>query len=102
MRQTGTYYGEERVSGRLAILTIRAHLCGFFEQKSECVNAGNRVDPDSGHLLCCGCSRITVSSGLMVCDICDIEYINKAKRQDKHYETNCPKCVEEYGLEDGI
>lgn len=87
---------------RLAILTIREHLCGFFEQKSDCVDSGSRVDPESGHMVCCGCNRITVASGLMRCDICDKEYINKEKRQDKQYETICPACIKEFGFENDV
>jgi len=83
---------------RLAILTIKEQLCGFFEQKFTCVDVGSRVDPESGHMVCCGCNRITVASGLMECDICSREYINKAKSQDKRYETNCPDCEKRYGV----
>lgn len=87
---------------KLAILTIRDHLCGFFELKTSCVDAGSRVDPVTGHMVCCGCGRITVASGLMQCDICNRDYINKSKRQDKRYETNCPSCIIKFGLDDDV
>jgi hypothetical protein len=88
-------YGTTRK--KLAILTIREHLCGFFELKSVCVNAGTVVDPQTGHTLCLGCSRITFESGLRECDQCDREYINKEQHQDNNFETICPDCVVRYG-----
>jgi hypothetical protein len=38
----------------------------------------------------------------MRCDICDKEYINKEKRQDKQYETICPACIKEFGFENDV
>ena len=85
---------------RLAILTVREHLCGFYQLSVTCVDAGTKVDCDTGHTVCCGCERITVYSGLRECDICGQEYIDKTKFQNPRYETNCPCCVKEYGLDD--
>lgn len=84
--------------GRLAILTVREHLCGYYQDLTSCVAAGDRVDPDTGHTVCCGCDKITVASGLRICDICDKEYIDKSKYQNPIYDTNCPRCVKEYDL----
>lgn len=82
----------------LAILTIREQCCGFFEQKTVCVEAGTVLDKTTGHTVCLGCSRITVESGLRTCDICEREYIDSTKFQDNNYETNCPECVKAYDL----
>jgi hypothetical protein len=84
----------------LAIMTIREHLCGYYQLWTRCVDADTDVDPDSGHEVCSGCGRVTVTSGLRKCDICDREYIDLTKHQDNAYETNCPACVKEYDLDD--
>jgi hypothetical protein len=84
----------------LAIMTIREHLCGFYSLETRCVDAGVRVDPSTGHRVCCGCDRITVSSGLRKCDMCNREYINLDKYQDNRYETYDPECIERYGLDE--
>lgn len=84
--------------GRLAILTIQEHLCGFYQNLVSCVTAGTYVDSDTGHTVCSGCERITVNSGLRQCDICGKEYINKDEFQDPEFETNCIRCVIKYGL----
>lgn len=83
---------------KLAILTIREHTCGFFQMRTECVEAQRKVDPDTGHTVCLACERITVDSGLRACDICDSEYINLNIYEDPDYETNCPKCKVIYDL----
>ncbi len=83
---------------KLAILTLREHLCGFFESSYKCGMSGNRLDTATGHQVCFGCERILIDSGLRICDICDTEYINKLRHQDADYETNCPRCVEAYEL----
>lgn len=100
MGLTVIYASDSSFNGGLAIMTIREHLCGFYETKVECVDAYDRVDSPSGHMVCSGCQRITVASGLRRCDTCDKEFINKSKFQDNNYETNCPRCIVEYGLED--
>lgn len=100
MVQMVIYASDTAFNGGLAILTIREHICGFFEQKVVCVDTGWRVDPDTGHRVCSGCSRITLYSGLRRCDICDKEYIDKTKYQDPVFETNCPRCVERYGIDE--
>lgn len=83
---------------RLAILTLREHLCGFFEDKVDCLEAGIRVDPDTGHHVCLSCDRVTFKSGLRECDICEREYINLNKYENPRYDTNCPDCVVNYGV----
>lgn len=99
MGQNVIYARKESFMGRLAILTCREHLCGYFEERHVCVESGVQVDPQTGHTVCLGCYRITVASGLRECDICCKEYIDKGKYQDPRYETNCPVCVKEFGLE---
>lgn len=99
MVQTVIYPHEKNFQGRLAILTIREHLCGFYESLTRCREAGVEVDTRTGHHVCLGCERITVDSGLRVCDICGKQYINKAEYQNPRYETNCPNCIKEYGLD---
>lgn len=94
------YASENAFLGRLAIMTIREHICGYFEQKVVCVDADLTLDRESGHRVCSGCSRITLHSGLRVCDICEKEYIDPNKYQDPDFETNCPRCVERYGIEE--
>lgn len=85
--------------GRLAIQTCRDHLCSYYESLTRCVYTGIRVDPVSGHDVCCGCGKITARSGLRTCDTCEREYIDKTKYQDDSYETYCPECVKEFGLD---
>lgn len=98
MVQTLFYPHPKNIKYGLAILTIREHLCGFYETLHKCVEAGTSVDTHTGHTVCLGCSRITYQSGLRKCDTCDIEYINKTQFQDPNYEVNCPECVKEYDL----
>jgi len=86
--------------GRLAIMTCREHLCGYYEMFVDCKAADTRLDPVTGHRVCCSCGKPTADSGLRVCDTCDKEYINLDKYQDPRYETNCNKCIEKYGLDD--
>lgn len=86
---------------RLAIMTVREHICGFHELQGPCIDAAWRVDPDTGHRLCSGCGRITLASGgLSNCDICYTEFIDKTKLRNPAYEVNCPRCIEKYGIED--
>lgn len=92
------YPHEKNFKGRLAILTIREHLCGYYEQKVECIDSRTVVDASTGHTVCCGCKRITVKSGFRNCDICEREYINKDQYEDPKYETICPECVKTYGV----
>lgn len=98
MSQMLIYPSKDAFRGRLAIQTIREHLCGFYELRVTCVDASERVDRETGHTLCLGCDRITVISGLRECDICIKEYIDKTKYQNPSYETNCPDCVVTHGL----
>jgi hypothetical protein len=80
---------------------VREHICGFHELNVTCVDSVSYVDHETGHTVCSGCERITLASGLRVCDICESEYIDKTKYQDpRKADTNCPRCVEEYGLEE--
>lgn len=85
---------------RLSIMTVREHLCGFRELQVRCAESGTYVDPDSDHVVCSGCERITVSSGLRICDICDSEYIDKTRVHSPNQDTNCPKCIEAYGIDE--
>lgn len=94
------YASDRNFNGRLPIMTVREHLCGFYEALDICRNAVERVDSRTGHTVCSGCSKIRTASGLRQCDICDKEYIDKNKFQDPHYETNCPRCVIEYGIDE--
>lgn len=98
MVQTVIYAKEGSFHGRLAILTIRAHLCGFYSLGVDCADMGSQIDPQTGHRVCSECQRITVASGLRICDICDKEYIDKSQYQNPRYDTNCPRCVITYGL----
>lgn len=91
---------ENAFMGRLSIMTVREHLCGFNELKTTCADASNRVDPETGHVVCSGCERITVASGLRVCDICDNEYIDKTKVHSTKQDTNCPRCIVLYGIDE--
>lgn len=99
MVQTLFYPHSKNVKYGLAILTIREHLCGFYELLTKCVDAGTVVDSETGHTVCLGCSRITLSSGLRDCSICEIQFIDKAKFQDPNYEVYCPECVITYDLD---
>ncbi len=92
------YASDSAFHGRLAILTVREHLCGFYEERVTCVESGTKLDGDTGHTVCCGCNRITTLSGLRECDICGREYIDKTKFQNPNYETNCPRCVISHDL----
>jgi len=98
MKHTIIYASDSAFAGRLAIQTVREHLCGFYSQSVDCVEAGTKVDHESGHRVCCGCNRPTAESALRQCDICGKEYIDKTKYQDPNYETDCPRCVVEYDL----
>jgi hypothetical protein len=100
MVQMVIYPPDGSFMGRLAIQTIREHLCGYYEQKVTCTGAQTRLDPQTGHRVCSGCRKILVSSGLRSCDICGRDYIDPTKYQNPRYETNCPCCVVKYGLED--
>lgn len=83
---------------RLAILTIREHLCGYYQLYTKCADSLTVVDSDTGHTVCLGCDRITVSSGLRACDMCEREYIDKTKYQTNDYDTYCPECVIKHDL----
>jgi hypothetical protein len=98
MNQLIIYASDSAFHGRLAIQTVREHLCGFYQQSVTCAESGTELDSDTGHTVCCGCGRITVESGLRRCDICEREYINKDAYQDPNYETDCEECVIKYGL----
>lgn len=98
MEQLVIYAQPGSFHNRLPILTLREHLCGFFENKTYCIEEGTAVDTSTGHTLCCGCDRLTAESGLRKCDNCSIEYINKDVYQNPRYETYCPRCVVEYEL----
>lgn len=92
------YPSKEAFNAKLAIMTVREHLCGYFEMKTDCVHASREVDSTTGHTVCLGCNRITVDSGLRVCEACETEYINLNKFQDSGFETYCEKCEVTYGL----
>ena len=86
---------------QLAVNTVREHTCGFYgPAKTTCQGAPWRIDLVSGHRVCSGCGKITVKSGLRTCDICDTQYIDLNNYQDPKYETNCPCCIERYGLDE--
>lgn len=100
MGQNVVYPIKGAFKGRLAVLTIREHLCGFYEIPTRCSDAGEVLDSTTGHKVCLGCGKVTSKSGLRVCDTCDKEFINLSKYLDPEYETNCPECIERYGLDE--
>lgn len=100
MGQRVVYPSKDAFKGRLAILTIREHLCGFYEISTRCADSEDRLDPATGHRVCLGCGKVTSKSGLRNCDICERDYINLDKHQDPNYETNCPECIERFGLDE--
>lgn len=100
MVQTVIYPHKDNFNGKFAINTIRAHLCGFYEELTKCLDSGAHTDPQTGHRVCSGCDRITVDSGLRTCDICYVEYIDKIKLHSLDSDTNCPRCIEKYGIDE--
>jgi hypothetical protein len=82
----------------LPINDAREHLCGYYNQRRECINAPTKVDERTGHTVCSECRRVTTRSGLRLCDLCDKQFIDLDKFIDPKYDVNCPKCVREYGL----
>jgi hypothetical protein len=102
MGQNVVYPTKDAFKRRLAVMTIREHLCGFYEISTRCAEAGDRLDPDTGHRVCCSCGKVTSKSGLRICDTCDREFINLDKFLNPEYETNCPECIERYGLDEEV
>lgn len=94
------YARKDSFRGKLAILTIREHLCGFYEKSVTCADAGVQVDTTTDHRVCSGCRKVTAESGLRSCDICELEFINLLRYYNSRYEVVCPSCVKEYGLDD--
>jgi hypothetical protein len=85
---------------RLAIMTCREHLCGFHEVLVTCKDSETYEDPETGHVVCSGCERITVASGLRNCDICGTEYIDKTRVHSLDQDTNCPRCIIQFGIDE--
>jgi hypothetical protein len=94
------YPHESSFYGKLAILTIREHLCGYYQELVICVDAGTYVDTDTGHRVCSGCGKVPVAEGLSYCDIGAHEFINLNRVYNNADEIVCPKHIKEYGLED--
>jgi hypothetical protein len=82
-----TVYGDPKLTLKQKIEHLCFHGCRLAP-----------IDPDTGHVVGFWCKKLTIDSGLRICDICDREYIDKTKNQNPDYETNCPECVKRYGL----
>ena len=82
----------------LPINEAKEHLCGYYNQRRECINAEILVDTGSGHHVCSSCSRVTAKSGLRLCETCDCQFIDTSKYLDPKYEIYCPRCVTKYGF----